>query len=41
VRGWPTHTLVRGRTAFQDGVVRGEPQGQYVKRPVGRHSASV
>src|SRR5438445_4822355 len=37
VRGWPTHTLLRGRTVFQDGAVRGRPQGQYVKRPVGLH----
>ena len=27
VRGWPTHTLLRGRTVFQDGAVRGRPQG--------------
>jgi dihydroorotase-like cyclic amidohydrolase len=39
VRGWPTRTLLRGQTVFQDGTVRGQPQGQYVKRPVGRHSA--
>jgi len=41
VRGWPTHTLLRGRTVFQDEAVRGRPQGQYVKRPVGLHGATV
>jgi dihydroorotase-like cyclic amidohydrolase len=41
VRGWPTRTVLRGRTVFQDGTVRGEPQGQYVKRPVGRFSTAV
>ena len=41
VRGWPRRTLLRGRTAFHDGTVQGRPQGQYVKRPVGRHSAAV
>ena len=40
VRGWPTHTRLRGRTVFQDGAVRGTPQGQYVKRPVGLHGAA-
>ena len=41
VRGWPRRTLLRGRTVFHDGTVQGRPQGQYVKRPVGRHSAAV
>jgi dihydropyrimidinase/allantoinase len=41
VRGWPTRTLLRGRTVFQDGAVQGAPQGEYIKRPVARHSASV
>jgi dihydropyrimidinase/allantoinase len=41
VRGWPTRSLLRGRTVFQDGTVRGQPQGQYVRRPVGRHGAAV
>src|SRR5207245_6558544 len=40
VRGWPTHTLLRGRMVFQDGGVRGKPEGQYVKRPVGRNGAT-
>jgi len=39
VRGWPTHTLLRGQTVFQEGAVRGRPQGRYVKRPVGLHGA--
>ena len=40
VRGWPTHTLLRGQVVFQDGAVPGKPAGQYVKRPVGLHSAA-
>ena len=40
VRGWPTHTLLRGRTVFRDGAVMGEPQGQYVKRPMGLYGTS-
>jgi dihydroorotase-like cyclic amidohydrolase len=40
VRGWPTRTLLRGETVFQDGTVRGRPQGQYVKRPVGRYGGA-
>jgi dihydropyrimidinase len=35
VTGWPTHTLVRGRVAFEDGEVRAEPgHGTHVDRPV-------
>jgi dihydroorotase-like cyclic amidohydrolase len=34
VRGWPTHTILRGRVVFQDGRVLGRPAGEYVKRPV-------
>ncbi len=40
VRGWPTHTLLRGQVVFQDGKVRGQPAGQYLRRPVGLHSAA-
>ena len=40
VRGWPTHTLLRGRTVFRDGSVLGEPQGQYVKRPIGLYGTA-
>jgi dihydroorotase-like cyclic amidohydrolase len=39
VRGWPTHTILRGRIVFADGQVRGMPSGQYVRRPVGMHAA--
>src|SRR2546428_2657586 len=39
VRGWPTHTLLRGRTVVQDGAVRGRPQAQNVKRPARLHDA--
>jgi dihydropyrimidinase/allantoinase len=33
VKGWPTHTLLRGRLAFDGKDVRGAPSGHYVKRP--------
>ena len=33
VRGWPTHTILRGRVVFHDGRVWGRPAGEYVKRP--------
>ena len=32
VRGWPTHTLLRGRVVFRDGQVRGAPSGTYLDR---------
>jgi dihydropyrimidinase/allantoinase len=41
VRGWPTHTLLRGRTVFRDGAVVGAPQGQYVKRPIGLYGSAT
>jgi dihydropyrimidinase/allantoinase len=41
VRGWPTHTLLRGQPVFQDGRVRGTPQGRYVKRPVALHDGAA
>ncbi|MBM3219872.1 MAG: amidohydrolase family protein [Candidatus Rokubacteria bacterium] len=34
VKGWPTHTLLRGRVAFDGTSVVGAPAGTYVKRPV-------
>ncbi|MDQ7850997.1 MAG: amidohydrolase family protein, partial [Armatimonadota bacterium] len=34
VRGWPTHTILRGRVVFADGRVIGQRTGQYVRRPV-------
>jgi dihydropyrimidinase/allantoinase len=41
VRGWPTHTLLRGRIVFQEGAVRDQPGGRYIKRPVGLHEATA
>ncbi len=35
VKGWPTHTLLRGRLVFDGHDVIGAPSGRYVKRPVG------
>ena len=32
VRGWPTHTLLRGRVVFRDGRVLGAPGGEYLAR---------
>lgn len=40
VRGWPTHTLLRGEVVFQDGAVRGQPAGRYVKRPAALHAGA-
>jgi len=34
VRGWPTHTFLRGRLVFDGKDVLGAPSGKYVKRPV-------
>ena len=33
VKGWPTHTLLRGRLVFDGKQVIGAPSGKYVKRP--------
>ncbi len=41
VRGWPTHTLLRGTMVFRDGAVRGTPSGRYVKRPVALHARAT
>ena len=38
VRGWPTHTLLRGTVVFREGAVRSAPTGRYVKRPVALHA---
>jgi dihydroorotase (multifunctional complex type) len=38
IKGWPTHTLVRGRLVYDGRTVLGAPGGRYVKRPVGRHA---
>lgn len=40
VRGWPTHTLLRGRVVWEGGAPKGQPVGRYVKRPVGLHAVS-
>lgn len=34
ITGWPTHTLLRGRVAFDGREVLGPPSGHYLKRPV-------
>jgi dihydropyrimidinase/allantoinase len=36
VKGWPTHTFLRGRLVFDGKDVLGAPAGRYVKRPVAR-----
>ncbi|HEU5299233.1 MAG TPA: dihydroorotase family protein [bacterium] len=38
VRGWPTHTILRGRIVFANGTVTGTPSGRYLRRPVGMHA---
>jgi dihydropyrimidinase/allantoinase len=40
LRGWPTHTVLRGRVVMRDGEVLGSPSGQYVPRPVGLHGST-
>lgn len=34
LRGWVTHTILRGRVALEDGEVTGAPAGAYLKRPL-------
>jgi dihydropyrimidinase len=35
VTGWPTHTVVRGRVAYEDGEIVGEPgHGTHIDRPI-------
>jgi dihydropyrimidinase/allantoinase len=34
LRGWVTHTILRGQVAYEDGKVVGPPAGAYLKRPV-------
>jgi dihydropyrimidinase len=35
VTGWPTHTVVRGTVAYEDGTVVGEPGiGEHIDRPI-------
>ncbi len=38
LRGWPTHTILRGRVVYRDGTVEGPPGGRYIPRPVGLHA---
>jgi dihydroorotase (multifunctional complex type) len=33
VKGWPTHTLLRGQVVFEGGEVRGDASGRYLRRP--------
>ncbi|HYE89833.1 MAG TPA: dihydroorotase family protein, partial [Terriglobales bacterium] len=35
LRGWPTHTVLRGRVVFDGAHVAGRPGGRYLRRPVG------
>ena len=32
VRGWPELTMLRGKTAYRDGAVSGDPRGRYLER---------
>ena len=34
LRGWVTHTVLRGQVALEEGEVRGAPAGTYLKRPL-------
>lgn len=37
-KGWPTHTILRGKVVFENDKIVGEPgDGQYIKRPVKYH----
>jgi dihydropyrimidinase/allantoinase len=40
LRGWPTHTILRGRVVYRDGKITGAPSGEYLRRPVGLHGAA-
>ncbi len=37
IRGWPTHTILRGQVVFRDGRVVRDPSGRYLRRPVKLH----
>lgn len=41
LRGWPTHTLRGGRLMFAGGEVVGAPDGVFLKRPIGLHTAEA
>jgi dihydroorotase (multifunctional complex type) len=34
LRGWVSHTVLRGRVAYESGKVSGAPTGQYLRRPL-------
>lgn len=38
LRGWPTQTIRAGRLMFVDGEVVGDPDGRFLKRPIGLHA---
>jgi dihydropyrimidinase/allantoinase len=38
VRGWPTHTILRGQVVYANGTVVGNPGGRYIRRPVAMHA---
>jgi dihydropyrimidinase/allantoinase len=39
LRGWPTHTLLRGTVVYAEGRVARGPGGRYVPRPVSSHAS--
>ncbi len=40
LKGWPEHTILRGKVIFENGHVVGEPgYGEYIKRPVKAHQS--
>ena len=41
IRAGRISALLRGRTVFRDGSVMREPQGSYVKRPIGLYGTAV
>ncbi len=34
LRGWPTHTILRGQVVYREGQIVGPPTGRYLRRPV-------
>lgn len=38
VRGWPTHTILRGQVVYANGKITSKPLGHYIRRPVGMHA---
>ena len=37
LRGWPTHTILRGQQMYVDGDVVGKLTGRYIRRPISLH----